>query len=212
MTGFDITGDQQPVRRSGADSDALLFAAFGQPTARQLDGDDQPDKPQRKGPLRRLREARERGEHPLLDRLKHIKEALPQLKPLLEFITGIVDLKKEGSLLKDGKVSLTIDRKDASSVPLDKMEDPSKGLFKPLSLELGKKISFDFSLKDGLTNVKGIGIKGKSPLGEKTIAFAGATLTTKDGEPCLQVKIAPDPDHPERTIPFTIPLKKLTDK
>lgn len=212
MTGFDIAGDQQPPRRSSDSPDPLLFAAFGKPRTQSTSLDEQPDEPRRKGPLQRLREARERGEHPLRDRLKEVLQGVPQLKPLLEFITGITGIKKEGTLLKDGKVSLAIDRKEASSVPLDKIEDPSKGLFKPISLELGKQIKFDFSLKDGLTNVEGIAIKGKSPLGEKSVGLVGATITTKGGEPYLQVRIALDPAHPEKTIPFTIPLKQLTDK
>src|SRR5262249_31393522 len=112
---------------------------------------------------------------------------------------------------RDGKGTLSVSIEREGGPTSIKHEDKSNPAFQTKSIELGDKISFDFSLKDGLKNVKGIGIKGILPiLGETTVGLSGAKLTkTKDNEPALEVRITPKEGLP--AIPFTIPLKKITD-
>ena len=199
MSGFDIPRDQK--QPSGSDTNPeLFFCAMGQPGRRRRDGDDSKDAPPAMGLLQRLREKRANGEHPLRDALRNLFKEAPKLQPLIDFISGITDLK----FGRDGKgtFSVSIKRDGATSIPF---EDKSNPLFKPKSIELAKEISFDFSLKDGLTNMKGFGVRGDAPIvGEKTVSLTAAKLTTKDKEPALEVQI--------EGVPITIPLKKLMDK
>lgn len=220
MTAFDIVDDQQPPRGSRRSTDDNLgvdrFGSLGRRLARRggceefLSCDEPFDDPpkDRRRPLKDLgKRLRDRlggdsTERPLLGKLQEVlkevgKIAPKELKPFIDFITDIVDIKHTGSLLRGGKKHFDIERKAASEIPLD----ISQGPFKLTSVGLAKDLSFNFSLKDGLTDIKGLSVK--TNLGV-SIPIKAATVVMQEGKPFLKVEILGQP--------VLLPLSKVMDK
>lgn len=220
MTAFDIVDDQQSPRGSRRSTDDNLgvdrFGSLGRRLARRggceefLSCDepmDPPDERRRIG--QRLKDRiRDRfggdsTERPLLgkikDILKQVGEHAPEkLKPFIDFITKIVDIKHER---KNGKFHFDIEREGASTIPLEL----SQGPFKLASVGLAKNLSFDFSLKDGLTDIKGLTVNGELAGFKKSIPVKAATVIMESGKPFLQVDIG-------LGTPIKIPLSQVMDK
>lgn len=224
MTAFDFVEDEPPRgsrRRTDDNLGVDRFGSLGRRLARRggceefLSCDeplDDPPKDKRRQPLRDLgkrlkdRLGGDSTERPLLGKLQEVlkevgKIAPKELKPFIDFITDIVDIKHTGSLLRGGKKHFDIERKAASEIPLD----ISQGPFKLTAVGLAKDLSFDFSLKDGLTDIKGLSVK--TNLGV-SIPIEKATVVMKDGKPHLSVTVT----FGGLSQPILIPLSQVMDK